>query len=118
VPTKAEHKAKAEHNEYLVSTLANPFFDWQVTAMFYAALQYIQAYFVAKGISPPPSTHNMRNNHVSKDKILTTIYVDYRALQDESRTARYGCGFPNQADVARLQAHLNTIKALVTPHIA
>jgi len=117
LPTKADHKAKAEHNEYFVSTLGNPFFDWQATALFYSALQYIQAYFVAKGVNPPPTSHTMRNNHVSADSKLTNIYVDYRELQDESRTARYGCGFPTQTDITRLQANLATIKALVMPDI-
>jgi len=117
LPTKAEHKAKAEHNEYFVSTLGNPFFDWQVTALFYSALHYIQAYFVAKGINPPPSTHTMRNNHVSNDPTLRTIYVDYRELQNESRSSRYGVTPPSQNDVQRLMGNLNTIKGVVGPHI-
>jgi hypothetical protein len=118
LPTKAEHKTKAEHNEYFVSTLNNPFFDWQVTALFYAALHYIQGYFVAKGVNPPPSTHTIRNNHVANDKKLAAIYVDYRELQDESRSSRYGVIAPNQADVTRLKGNLNTIKNLVMPDIS
>jgi len=117
LPTKEEHKSKAEQNEYFVSTLGNPFFDWQVTALFYSALHYIQAYFAAKGISPPPSTHTIRNNHVANTPQLAPIYVDYRELQDESRSARYGVKPPSQGDVQKLQVKLANIKALVAPHI-
>ncbi len=86
--------------------------------MFYAALHYIQGYFVAIGMSPPPSTHKIRNNHVSNDKKLSAIYVDYRELQDESRSSRYGVIAPDQADVTRLQGNLNTIKKLVISDIS
>lgn len=116
MPTTAEHRAKAENNEFLVEQLDNPFWDWAVTSLFYAALHYIEAYFAT--LVPPvrPGNHQTRDNHIHADGKLARIYVDYRQLEDESRDARYDARVTfTQADVARTRTYLNKVKAVVIP---
>jgi len=112
--TKQEHCDKAEHNEFLVSSLNNPFWDWAVTSTFYAALHYVEAYFCKTKI--PSKNHPDRNTRIQSDAQIRSIYGDYRELQNESRTARYdpGASF-SQVDVQRLQRHLAEIKKVVVP---
>ncbi len=116
MPTTPEHRAKAENNEFLVQNLDNPFWDWAVTALFYAALQYIEAYFA--NLNPPrhPPTHTVRDNYIHADPNLSKVYVDYRQLEDESRDARYDAHIQfTQADVTRTSTHLERIKTVVVP---
>ncbi len=110
----AEHREKAEHNEFFVKNVGNPFFDWQVSGTFYAALHYVDAYFATLNIHP--HTHGERTSLV--DIRLTTIYVDYRELLNESRDARYEPTVAfTQNDVARIQRSLEAIKKVVLPLI-
>jgi hypothetical protein len=112
--TKQEHGEKAEHNEFLISSLDNPFWDWAVTGTFYAALHYVEAYFCKTKI--PSKNHPDRNNRIQGDAQIKSIYADYRELQNESRTARYdpGASF-SQGDVQRLEQHLAAIKKVIVP---
>ena len=106
MPSKADHPAQAEHNEYFVSQTDNPFFDWKVTGTFYTALQYVDAYLATQNIHPP--THAVRLGHVATQAKLKAIHRDYRDLLNESRTARYEP--PNlfkQADATAAQSRLD-----------
>ena len=113
---KQQHKDKAENNEFLVTTLQNPFWDWGVTVRFYAALQYVDAYLATKTPPVHPPNHTSRDNEIVQDAVLSPLWDDYRELKNESRTARYE---PHavfaQADGIRLQKKLNTIKATIVP---
>jgi len=116
LPNTAEHRAKAENNEFFVSTLDNPFWDWAVNGIFYAALQYIEAYFATLIPAFHPTTHQIRDSHIHADPRLATVYVDYRQLEDESRNARYDARIEfTQADVTRTMRYLERIKAVVVP---
>lgn len=116
MPTTPQHRAKAENNEFFVDETGNPFWDWAVTAIFYAALHYVEAYFANQVPPLHPGAHQVRNSTVQKDARLTAIYVDYRQLEDESRDARYDAAMTmTQADVTRLKRNLERIKAVVIP---
>jgi len=116
VPTTAEHRAKAENNEFLSSELNNPFWDWAVTGIFYAALHYVEAYFSSRIPPLRPPTHKLRAGYIHADAYLDPIYIDYRQLEDESRNARYDARMTfDQADVVRTRAYLEKIKAVVIP---
>ncbi len=115
MPSTKEHRDKAAHNEFLVSTLDNPFWDWAIIGTFYAALHHIEAYLATKGIHGP--THPIRDSHIQRDANLKAIYVDYRELENESRDARYDVIEFKQADVRRLQGNLETIKKVILPLI-
>jgi len=117
VATKDEHLAKAGHNEKFVAAIVDPFWDWAITGIFYAALHYLMAFLATKG--DHPGTHQVRNSHIHRDATLKPIYVDYRELQNESEDARYMERNPatafTEADVKRLTVNLRNIKNLVTP---
>ncbi|MGA3322941.1 MAG: hypothetical protein ABSF45_00575 [Terriglobia bacterium] len=116
MPTTPEHRAKAENNEFLVDTLENPFWDWAINGVFYAALHYVEAYFASRVPAVHPSTHTIRDNHIHRDKTLKPIYVDYRQLEDESRNARYDAGMKfTQSDVGMARGCLDRIKKVILP---
>jgi hypothetical protein len=118
-PTKDEHRAKAEHNEFLANELDNPFWDWAITGLFYSALHYVEAYLATKGIHF--RRHKLRDSWIYRDAALKPIYIDYRELQTESEDARYMEIVPltifTQGDVQRLEVNLQAIKKVVIPLI-
>ncbi len=113
-----EHRDKAEHNEFLVTSLQNPFWDWAVTGTFYAAVHYVEAYF-SKNKPPIHSTsHKDRDSRIQRDQKLKAVYNSYRELQNESRDARYSAHIVfTQDDVKRLQVNLQEVKNLISPLI-
>lgn len=116
--TTPEHKAKAKHNEFFVATLQNPFWDWAVTGMFYAAVHYVEAYLATHRPPVHSRNHNVRDSNVQNDPVLGKVYDDYRELKNECHDARYQAHLTfTQADVVRLQANLAAVKNLVSPLI-
>jgi hypothetical protein len=58
MPEASAHIAKAEHNEKFAAVirgLSTEFLDWVVTAYFYAALHYLEAYLAANPMERHPS---------------------------------------------------------------
>ena len=116
--TSAQHKDRAEHNEFLRDELDNPFWDWAVIATFYAAVHYVEAY-LAKNVPPVHSrNHEYRDSHIQRDPKIKAIYDDYKLLKTESHDARYSPHIPfEQTDVLRVQAYLKTVKDTILPLI-
>ena len=111
-----QHVAKAEGNAFFSRQQNNPFWDWAVTANFYAPLHYVQAYFASRVPAINPATHRLRDSRIHADAKLTAIYVDYRQLEDDSRDARYDAAATfTQADVARSRKHLERVKSVILP---
>lgn len=93
------HYQQAQHNEQLSEFLNNtPYADWRATCLFYAALHYVQAYFVSR--NPPQSyvLHSTRDTAVQSDPHIGRIWNDYRSLKDSTRKARYDGKKPVPAD--------------------
>jgi hypothetical protein len=97
VNQSADYVQQALHNAELAAYLRKDktqYLDWAVTCLFYSALHYVNAY-LAKGQKAIPRRHvtvgNLagRSNIVQADPDLGAIYPAYRALEDESRDARY-----------------------------
>lgn len=77
------HIQQAKHNEQLAEFLNDtPYGDWRATALFYAALHYVQAYFLSR--TPPQhySTHFDRDTAIENDPHIGGIWSDYRSLKD------------------------------------
>jgi hypothetical protein len=90
MPDQQKHLAQAQHNEELYHHLADAtprFIDWQITALFYAALHYVDAYLAKFAIHP--NSHEERSTWMGRESVLKTIYAVYRDLQNRSRDARY-----------------------------
>jgi len=122
VATKDEHREKAEHNEFLVSTLNNPFWDWRITATFYAALHYVESYFAAKSIKHPITRPHQKPSHTTRLPLVGThlraIYKDYEDLYNDSRDARYEADLTlTQKEAQQSEKQLAAIKALILPVI-
>jgi hypothetical protein len=114
MPTPAQHRAKAVHNESFAANSGDPFWDWAITGIFYAALQYVEAYLASQVPPVHPPTHQIRDSHIHRDRNLSPIYVDYRELQDESRDARYDAAATfSQGDFTRLQKNVNRIRQTI-----
>jgi hypothetical protein len=99
---------QAEHNEALfiqLDAFSPQFLDWQVTALSYAALHYIDAYLAT---APPtgvhPETHRDRLQLVRTESNLRPIASDYCVLMIRSVQARYDAVRFNPSAVARLRA--------------
>ncbi|HEX3968839.1 MAG TPA: hypothetical protein VHW70_12805 [Edaphobacter sp.] len=114
----SDHKAKAANNEFFVTTLQNPFWDWAVTGTFYAAVHYVEAYLATHKPAIHSRNHNVRDSNVQGDPVLKAIYDDYRELKNECHDARYQAHLHfSQGDAARLQTNLELIKKLLMPLI-
>src|SRR5690242_1671634 len=88
IPTNAWHVSKSIHNYDVHSylTIKNPkYIDWEVTTIFYSALQLVDAYLLKIGQNPVD--HWSRNNMVKS--FLNIINSDYRKLYGLSKKARY-----------------------------
>jgi vancomycin permeability regulator SanA len=82
-----------------------------VTANFYAALHYVQAYFAAQKITF--KLHTNRATAIARDPKLKAIYQDYREMQDASEAARYEVNSIKREDLAHVEACLSLIKASI-----
>ena len=88
--TKAEHEQKAAHNEaFAAAVLAGGagYLDWVVTAYFYAALHWVEAFFHTHGGGF--TSHAKRNQEVAarfppaeRDRYLTLYYYSLQARYD------------------------------------
>jgi len=120
MPSKADHISKAEHNEKFASTLNSDgsyadYRDWVVTAYFYSAIHYVEAYLSTLSRHSPD--HRARDAVIGSDPDLQPIYSDYRRLKDDSTNARYSMWTPTPLDVANgvqpghaaIKAHLLSI---------
>ena len=117
MPTKDEHRAKAEHNESLSHHLKEPFSDWAITGMFYSATHLVESYLATAGIHF--TKHALRESWVYRDAKLKPISRDLRTLRTHSEDARYMEKVPptafKQGDVDSLRPHLEAIKKVVLP---
>ena len=85
-----EHLDQFEHNLSVSSRLeASGDLDWAVTTLFYAALHLVQAYIVRHGL--PADSHRQREQQVLAHAELRQIADQYKALQNQSESARYEC---------------------------
>jgi hypothetical protein len=82
---------KARKNEafahFLTNDHRNQFEDWIITALFYAAIHYVNAVF-AKANLGVPSNHVHRGYLVRHQ--LRSVSKAFRLLKGMSETARYG----------------------------
>ena len=85
----AKHAQQAERNEqfFIRSLSPSSFFDWSVTALFYSALHYVDAYLARLNIHP--SSHKDRNWRVAQLPSLRRVRQEYMHLLDRSIDARY-----------------------------
>jgi hypothetical protein len=116
VPRKQEHLDKADENERLAMSLdlATPgAASWAMTMLFYAALHFVEAYFATKGFHH--RSHVKRTDAINNDPALRSVAATYGIMQLDARNARYEAVPCTSADVAKMKANLDRIKAHITP---
>jgi hypothetical protein len=113
VPSKDQHLGKAIGNERFAKSLAlsePPWIEWALTAMFYAAMHYIEAYLATRG--QHPRSHVTRDGFVGREPNLKRIFIDYQELKTYGLNARYEMVAFKANDVTEHATRsLETIKA-------
>jgi hypothetical protein len=116
LPAFEQHRGKAIHNEDFVKELDNPYWDWAITASFYAALHYVEGFFARKAPPVHSRNHEIRDDNVQRDPVLKRIYDEYRQLKDDSVAARYDARLTlTQADYEFSRKYLERIKSVILP---
>ncbi len=80
--------------------------------LFYAALQYVDAFLAGKNYRP--SDHDARDSEIQNNGSIADIYNDYRSLKDKSRAARYEIAEFHQNQLPPIETRFNKIKAHIT----
>ena len=89
MPSKRQHLKQAAHNEELLTRfnlVGLGFEDWAVTALFYSALHYVEAFFHEK-FNRHYTNHPDRDDAVAR--CLPHCYDEYHELKNDSREVRY-----------------------------
>ena len=123
----SEYVAQAKHNSAFAADIRKnqgKYLDWAATSLFYAALHYVNAYFVKSGMAIPRRHSSSdpknpgRTNIVQQDPSLKIIYAPYRHLDDESRDARYELKVVSKADYDKfLLPKLEKIRKFITTEL-
>jgi hypothetical protein len=116
--SKEQHLQRAADNEAFAKgiDLSVPNnIGWHITATFYAAVHYIQAYLSSHG--KYPVLHTARDAAISKDHRISGVFPDYRELKDKSREARYECSILTRQDAQEMQGCLSAIKSATQGHM-
>lgn len=102
--TRTQHDEQARDNLDLYEHLAaiNRHLDWALTALFYSAVHYIDAFLLPEN----PRSHRRRNEIISRRPELNAVYRNYRLLLDRSRETRYECFDPTPHQLRSYREHL------------
>lgn len=107
-----EHLEWAEKTEAFANSLDrsdNVEVNWAITALFYAAVHYVDAYLVSRGNRQ--LDHQGRDYEIRQNNdFLKPIWKDYKRLKDMSREARYELAPYGEREFIRASSLLNTIK--------
>ena len=114
---RSDYLAKAHHNEeFLESIDKDRFCDWWVTASFYVALHYVNA-FVSVSIKSGFCSHEKIKSILHPQGSFTDLrfprdkFEDYMLLQNLSRKARYMQVGDHEDSVCRLMKPKHVQKA-------
>jgi hypothetical protein len=115
MPSKGEHIAKADNNRKFAADLgaASPTrIGWALTALFYAALHYVEAYNAQ--FNTHFKKHDQMNRDIERNPVLNPIWEDYRDLSEFSWNARYNYVNYGKAELEEAQQCLESVRTLVS----
>jgi len=119
MPKQEEHIKKAKTNEefgdYVLEN-AVQYNYWAVVAYHYSALHWVEAY-IEKVFRKHCTTHNAREDYISRDSNLRTIYNEYHQLSTDSLNARYKIVRFVDADFTVIKSYLEKIKNKINSHL-
>jgi len=92
VPTAAEHIEKAQRNEEAAHFIQASYPEWAVTALFYAAMHYVEAFFFVQPTNRPLPKHydNHSGRRIAIHERAPRMFDAYETLFGDSLAARYG----------------------------
>lgn len=99
-PAPSDHVRKADENKsfgYGMIATHPTSAGWALTAMFYSALHYAEAYFLKT--SKHVDNHGERSDAIKFDRNLSGIYGQYMHLFDCGFNARYRLKIYGKSDV-------------------
>lgn len=114
MPAAKDHLDWAERNEQFAKSLDLSdcvSVNWAITAVFYAALHYVDAFFAAR--SDKPFFHTQRGSKIRDTPELALIWSDYRRLKDISREARYNLAPYTQVEFENALKRLEKVRSQV-----
>ncbi len=117
MPKKDKHLSKAADNEkFALSLNLSPAVnvDWAVTALFYAAVHYVEAYLAQKNLHS--TDHRARDSSIQRDKDLKALYNEYVDLKNQSVNARYYMRPIPASEVSVLANSLKKIQSHLSPY--
>lgn len=101
MPDKEKHVDQANHNNEFWNSLnsgTTPYLDWVVSAIFYEAVHWVEAFLATKKINS--GTHAKRRYAMQiYDVELGSILSDFDIIKYESENARYRCYKHTLSDV-------------------
>jgi len=115
-----EHLQKATQNEIFAASLdlANRcHLEWAITAVFYAALHHVNAYFAHYGVTC--QSHEQTRQEISRDPRIKGVFGDYRELETLAHAARYTMRVFSERDYTlHAKPILEKIKAVIKTALA
>ncbi len=108
MPSVSEHLEQAERNESLYIDLCRlytrvpEYTEWEVVALFYAALHYVDVW-LARSEDIHPRNHAQRIGFVTNNNALRPISDEYRRLYRMSVLARYEMQHPSLQETRRIE---------------
>jgi hypothetical protein len=120
VPTATEHLDWAARCEAVSAALESTHPEWAITALFYAALHYVDALFATqqtkRRLPQDYENHSARNTAVRER--IRRHWRNYQALYEDSLSARYECHHFTVDDVRISRAEdLEPIKQYVLTRV-
>ena len=115
MPDENAHSRQAVHNREFIDFLdidCTNYLDWVVTAIFYAAVHYIESFLARYGAHP--ISHGNRCNAMSRFAPLKPVFKDYSDLHFQSERSRYLCeGFDRNIVKTELLGKLTSIETQI-----
>jgi hypothetical protein len=115
MPSEPDHLTKAVCNETFADSLnlvGRTEAEWALTALFYAALHYVEAY-LSRQFGFHSGTHESREKAINKDARLRRAYVEYAELKTLGRVARYELTSFGRQEYFQARPHLRALKAKI-----
>ena len=118
MPSKGDHLAKAINNRRFadgVNVTSPTGIGWAMTALFYSALHYVEAYNAQYNMHC--RKHEELSNDIGRNPVLVPIHDDYRDLSSFSWNARYQPVNYNAKDLEEAKACQEAVAKLIKGHI-
>jgi hypothetical protein len=117
MPSPDEHRSWAERNERFFESIdgtESEWSDWAMTALFYAAVHEVQAFFLKHKAELAASSFTVPDSHKCVKLVLRTLWpslaASYASLLDQSYRARYKCRLYSESNLQAAVVQLGMLR--------